>query len=95
MTPPGSARHEINSIGYRIRYVPHETIGEHVACYHVVYGGQTVKPKAAESLGIPLNEIWISERYRDREEHILYHEFREIQYRARQGNRILLSKDLE
>ena len=83
MTPPSNARQEVNSLGYHVRYVPHETIGEQVACYHVVYEGQTVKPKAAEALGIPLSEIWISESYRDREESVLYHELREIQYRAR------------
>ena len=82
MPPLPRTRQEVDSLGYLVRYVPHETIGEHVACYHVVYGGRTVKPEAADSLGIPLNEIWISESYRDREERVLYHELREIQYRA-------------
>lgn len=75
-------RQEIASLGYSVRYVPHEVIGDHVACYHVVYGGRTVKPEAADSLGIPLNEIWISESYRDREERVLFHELREMRYRA-------------
>ncbi len=83
MTPLPKPRQEVDSLVYRVRYVPHETIGEHVACYHVVYEGRTVKPEAADSLGIPLNEIWISESYRDREERVLHHELREIQYRAR------------
>ena len=83
MTPPAQPRQEIDSRGYRVRHVPHETVGEHVACYHVVYEGRTVKPAAADALGIPLNEIWISEGYRDNEDRVLYHELREIQYRAR------------
>ena len=83
MTPPTRVRQEIDALGYRVRYVPDETIGEHVACYHVVFDGRTVKPDAAGDLGIPLNEIWISEGYRDREDRVLYHELREIQYRAR------------
>ena len=82
MPPSTGTRQEVASLGYRVRYVPDETVGEHVACYHVVYEGRTVKPEAADSLGIPLNEIWISESYRDREERVLYHELREIQYRA-------------
>ena len=42
-----------------------------------------MKPEAADALAIPLNEIWISESYRDREDRVPYHELREIQYRAR------------
>ena len=82
MAPLTVTRQEIASLGYVVRYVPHEVIGDHVACYHVVYDGRTVRPEAADFLGIPLNEIWISESYRDREERVLYHELREIQYRA-------------
>lgn len=77
-----NTRDKLASLSYRVRYVPHEVIGQHVACYHVVYEGRLVKPAAAETLGIPLNEIWLSEQYRDREERVLYHELCEIQYRA-------------
>ena len=42
-----------------------------------------MKPEAAAALGVPLNEVWISESYRDREDRVLYHELREIRYRAR------------
>ena len=84
MTPPAQPRQEIDSLGYCVRYVPHDIVGEHVACYHVVYEGRTVKPDAAAALGVPLNEIWISESYRDREDRVLYHELGENpQYRAR------------
>ena len=83
VTTAATVREKIESLGYRIRYVPDELIGEHVACYHVVYQGRKMKPKAAESLCIPLNEIWISESYRDQEARVLYHELCEIEYRAR------------
>ena len=33
MTPLAKPRQEVDSLGYRVRYVPHETVGEHVACY--------------------------------------------------------------
>ena len=82
MHGPTNTRGKLVALGYRVRYVSHEVIGEHVACYHVVYEGRLVKPAAAETLGIPLNEIWLSEQYRDREERVLYHELRELQYRA-------------
>ncbi len=39
-------------------------------------------PPAADKLGIPLNEIWISKKYKEFEEYILYHELREIKHRA-------------
>ena len=83
MTPLPKPIQEVDSLAYRVRYVPRETIGKHVACYNVVYDGRIVKPEAADALAIPLNEIWISESYRDREDRVLYHELREIQYRAR------------
>ena len=85
MTSPHSVRRRVASYGYRVRYVPHDVVGEHVACYHVVFRGRTVKA-GAETLDIPLNEIWLSEQYRDREERVLYHELREIQYRAKGWN---------
>ena len=77
-----SVRRKAAARGYRVRYVPHEIIGSHIACYHVVYEGRVVKPAAAKTLGIPLNEIWLSEQCRDIEERVLYHELREIEYRA-------------
>lgn len=82
MPRPDDVRRKVASLGYRVRYVPHDVVGDHVACYHVVYQGRIVKPAAAKSLGIPLNEIWVSENYRDTAERVLYHELREIAYRA-------------
>jgi competence protein ComEA len=75
-------RHEARGLGYRVRYLPHETISDYNACYNVIYGGKIVKPAAADKLGIPLNEIWISEKWRKYEKYILHHELTEIKYRA-------------
>ena len=42
-------------------YVSHEVIRDYNACYRVIYKGKLIHPPAAERLGIPINEIWISE----------------------------------
>ncbi len=76
--PVGEARR----LGYRVRYVSHDVIKDYNACYNVIYDGKVVKPRAADVLGIPLNEIWISEKWRKYEKYILYHELAEIKYRA-------------
>jgi len=76
-------RRELEKRGWRLRYVPHEVIAEHNACYRVVYRGKVIYPPAADSLGIPLNEVWLSERLRDYEEYVLFHELKEIEYRYR------------
>jgi len=47
-----------------------------VICYNVRH-----KPKAAGKLNIPLNEIWISEKWKNKEENILLHKLKEIKYR--------------
>lgn len=78
-----SIRGEIEKLGYRVVYVPHKLIEDYIACYKVKYKGKLVFPLAAEKLGIPLNEIWISEKYREFEEYILYHELMEIKHRAK------------
>ncbi|WP_179193063.1 hypothetical protein [Thermococcus litoralis] len=89
-TPKGSfywwaktnVKEEIAKLGYRVKYVPHELIKEYNACYRVVYQGKLIYPPAADKLGIPLNEIWISELLRPYERYILFHELREIKHRA-------------
>jgi competence protein ComEA len=73
---------EIKNLGYKVVYVPHEAIKDYNACYNVEYKGKAIRPPAGEKLRIPLNEIWISEKFREYEEYILYHELREIEYRA-------------
>ena len=55
---------EIKNLGYRVVYVPHEVIKDYNACYNVIYDGKNIKPNAADVMGIPLNEIWISERWK-------------------------------
>lgn len=67
---------------YRIRYVPHETIEDYNATYNVVFRGKHVTTNAARELKIPLNEIWISEMWQPYEKYIVFHELREIYYRA-------------
>ncbi len=76
-----SAREEIERMGWRVRYVPHEVIEDYNACYRVVYNGKVIYPPAADVLGIPLNEIWLSEKLREYEDYVLFHELREIHYR--------------
>lgn len=75
-------KEEIRKLGYKVVYVPHKTIEDHIVCYRVKYKGKIVYPPAAEKLNIPLNEIWISEKYKEFEEYILYHELKEIKYRT-------------
>jgi len=75
-------RREARRLGYKIVYVPHEVIKDHNACYNVIYDGKNIRPPAAEKLGILINEIWISKKWRKYEKYILYHELAEIKYRA-------------
>ena len=77
-------RDETTRLGYKIVYVSNETIGEHLACYHVEFEGKIIRPRTALKLGIPINEIWISEQLKQLEDRILFHELQEIRYR-RQG----------
>jgi uncharacterized protein YktA (UPF0223 family) len=72
---------------YKIRYVPHKIIEDYNATYNVMCENKRVSTNAAEKLGIPLNEIWISEMWRPYEKYILFHELREIYYRAKEISR--------
>jgi len=92
-------KEKIEKMGYKIVYVPHEVIENYNACYRVRYRGRTIFPPAADKLGIPLNEIWISNKWKEFDEHILYHELREIEHRA-EGHSVkeahgLASKDVK
>jgi len=73
---------KIKKLGYKIVHVPHEVIENYNACYRVKYEGKMIFPPAADKLGIPLNEIWISRKWKEFEEYILYHELMEIKHRA-------------
>jgi competence protein ComEA len=72
---------EAERLGYVVRYVPHGVIADYNATYNVEYKGQHVFTGASKKLGIPLNEIWISELWKPYEEFILFHELREIHHR--------------
>ncbi len=76
-----SIKEEIRKLGWGIRYVPHEVIKDFNACYRVEHKGKVIYPPAADKLGIPLNEIWLSELLKEYEENVLFHELREILYR--------------
>jgi competence protein ComEA len=51
-------------------------------CQRVELDDEVIFPPAADDLSIPLNDVWLSERWREYERYLLFHEFREIQYRA-------------
>lgn len=76
-------REEAKRLGWEVVYISHEEIEDYNACYRVEYQGDKIYPPAADDLGIPLNEIWISEKLKEFEKYVLYHEIREIKYRAR------------
>ena len=75
-------KEKIGKLGCKVVYVPYEVIEDYNVCYKLKYKGKLVLPPAADKLGIPLNEIWISNKWKEFEEHILYHQLREIEYRA-------------
>ncbi len=76
-------RKEVTRQGWSLVYIPHDKIENYNACYRVKYRGEKIYPPAADDLGIPLNEIWISDKLKEFEKYILYHEIREIKDRAK------------
>ena len=68
--------------GYVVRYVSHRIIADFNATYNVEYKGKRIITNAAKKLRIPQNEIWISEMWKPYEKYLLFHELREIRYRA-------------
>jgi len=68
---------EIQKRNYKVVYVSHEIIKDYNACYNVIYDEKIIRPPAAKKLGIPLNEIWISEKWKKYERYILYHKLQE------------------
>lgn len=75
-------KQNLRRLGYKLVCVPHEMIEDHIACYRVKYEGKVICPPAAERLGIPLNEIWISDLFRPYARYILFHELVEIKHRV-------------
>jgi len=71
-----------HSHDWQVVYIDPEKIEDYNACYRVELEGKEISPDAADDLGIPMNDIWISEKLRDFEKYILFHEIREIKYRA-------------
>jgi hypothetical protein len=50
----------------------------------VIYKDTQIYPKVAISkLKIPLNQAWLSKKYKKQRDIILYHEFQEIKYRKK------------
>jgi competence protein ComEA len=80
------ARKTAERLGYRVVYVPHEIIEDYNATYNVIFDGKVVTTEASKAIGVPLNEIWISEMWRSYERFILFHELKEIEHKARGSN---------
>lgn len=76
-------RAEMEELGWDIVYKPHETMAAYNAFYNVEYEGTEIAPPAARRMGVPLNEVWLTEFLRPYERYILHHELNEIKYRAR------------
>lgn len=72
----------MEELGYDVVYKPHETMAEYNAFYRVEYDGEVIAPPAARRMGVPLNEVWLTELLRPYERYVLYHELNEIKYRA-------------
>ncbi len=79
----GNIKAEIKKLGYKIVYVPDKLIGEHIACYKVRYKGKIISTRPAAWLKIPINQIWISDKYKKFEKGILHHELVEIDYKRK------------
>ena len=68
---------------YKIVYVPHEVIEEYNATYNVMCEDKLITTNAAKEPDNPLNEIWISEKWKPYAKYIIFHELRETYYRAK------------
>jgi competence protein ComEA len=72
----------LNRGGFRVVFVPHRIIEDYNATYNVMLDEKHIVTGAAKELKIPLNEIWISKRWKKYEKFIVFHELREILYRS-------------
>lgn len=79
---PPDPRAEMGELGYDVVYKPHEVMAKYNAFYRVEYDGEEIAPPAAREMGVPLNEVWLTELLRPYEKYVLHHELNEIQYRA-------------
>jgi len=73
----------LSNYAYKIVYVPHEVIEDYNATYNVMCEDKLITTNAAKELDIPLNDIWISEKWKPYAKYIIFHELREIYYRAK------------
>jgi len=73
----------LSDYAYKIVYVPHEVIEDYNATYNVMCEDELITTNAAKELDIPHNEIWISEKWKPYAKYIIFHELREIYYRAK------------
>jgi competence protein ComEA len=79
---PPDPRAEMESLGYDVVYKPHEVMAKYNAFYNVEYDDQRIAPPAARRMGVPLNEVWLTEFLAPYERYVLHHELNEIRYRA-------------
>jgi len=73
----------LSDYAYKIVYVPHQVIEDYNATYNVMCEDMLITTNAAKELDIPLNEIWISEKWKPYAKYIIFHELREIYHRAK------------
>ncbi len=74
---------ELDSLGYKVIYKPHKIMKDYNATYNVIFEGKRITNPPGRKLGIPENEIWISEKWKKYENYVLFHELQEIKFRAR------------
>jgi len=70
----------LSDYDYKIVYVPHEIIEDYNATYSVMCEDKLITTNAARELNIPLNDMWISEKWKPYAKYIIFHELREIYY---------------
>ncbi|SEW11792.1 hypothetical protein [Halobacterium jilantaiense] len=75
-------RTEMEARGWRVVYKSHDVMAKYNACYNVEYNGDRIAPPAADDLGIPLGEVWVTEFLEPYEKYVLHHELAEIEARA-------------
>ncbi|MBU4190489.1 MAG: hypothetical protein KJ886_05835 [Candidatus Thermoplasmatota archaeon] len=78
---PENIHEYLKKFGLKIRYKPHSLLKEYNAYFMVKILGRKIDTNAGKKLSIPENEIWISEKFKDFEKYILFHELVEIYYR--------------
>lgn len=85
-----SIKEEIRNLGYKVVFVPHSVVTDHIAVYNVIYKGRRFRApnrdqqrRRGERLEVPLGQIWISKKYRKAADRILFHELNELKYQRK------------